>query len=47
LLPRAVLLSTTNHEKERHIGRVAVTESVTLDGFFEDPGGAEDFAHGG
>jgi dihydrofolate reductase len=29
------------------MGKVAVTEFVTLDGIFEDPGGAEDFEHGG
>jgi hypothetical protein len=27
--------------------RVVVTEFVTLDGVFEDPGGVEDFAYGG
>jgi dihydrofolate reductase len=27
--------------------RVVVTEFMTLDGVMEDPGGAEDFAHGG
>src|SRR5919109_94805 len=29
------------------MGRVVVTEFVSLDGVFEDPGGAEDFEHGG
>lgn len=29
------------------MGRVVVTEFVTLDGVFEDPGGAENFEHGG
>ena len=29
------------------MGRIVVTEFVTLDGVFEDPGGAEDFEHGG
>ena len=29
------------------MGRVVVTEFVSLDGVMEDPGGAEDFAHGG
>ena len=29
------------------MGRVAVTEFVSLDGVMEDPGGAEDFEHGG
>ena len=29
------------------MGKVAVTEFVTLDGVFEDPGGAGDFEHGG
>jgi dihydrofolate reductase len=29
------------------MGRIVVTEFVTLDGVFEDPGGAESFEHGG
>lgn len=29
------------------MGRVVVTEFVSLDGVFEDPGGAEEFEHGG
>jgi dihydrofolate reductase len=29
------------------MGRIVVTEFVSLDGVTEDPGGAEDFAHGG
>ncbi len=29
------------------MGRVVVTEFVTLDGVFEDPGGAGEFEHGG
>jgi dihydrofolate reductase len=29
------------------MGRVVVTEFISLDGVFEDPGGAEDYEHGG
>jgi dihydrofolate reductase len=29
------------------VGRIIVTEFVSLDGVMEDPGGAEDFRHGG
>ena len=29
------------------MGRIVVTEFVSLDGVVEDPGGAEDFRHGG
>jgi dihydrofolate reductase len=29
------------------MGRIVVTEFVSLDGVMEDPGGAENFAHGG
>jgi dihydrofolate reductase len=29
------------------MGKVAVTEFVSIDGVFEDPGGAEDFEYGG
>jgi dihydrofolate reductase len=33
--------------KEETMGRVVVTEFVSLDGVFEDPGGAEGYEHGG
>src|SRR5215216_7963898 len=29
------------------MGRIVVTEFVSVDGVMEDPGGAEDFEHGG
>jgi len=29
------------------VGRIVVTEFVSLDGVMEDPGGAENFKHGG
>src|ERR1700760_734468 len=29
------------------MGKIVVTEFISLDGVIEDPGGAEDFAHGG
>src|SRR5215218_9385108 len=29
------------------MGRIVVTEFISLDGVIEDPGGAEDFRHGG
>jgi len=29
------------------MGRIIITEFVSLDGVIEDPGGSEDFAHGG
>jgi dihydrofolate reductase len=35
------------NEKEDKVGRIVVTEFVSLDGVMEDPGGAEDFKHGG
>jgi dihydrofolate reductase len=34
-------------ESEEPMGRIVVTEFVSLDGVMEDPGGAEDFKHGG
>jgi dihydrofolate reductase len=34
-------------EKEDRVGRIVVTEFVSLDGVMEDPGGAESFRHGG
>jgi dihydrofolate reductase len=33
--------------KEEVMGKIVVTEFVSLDGVMEDPGGAEDFEHGG
>jgi dihydrofolate reductase len=33
--------------KEDRMGKLVVTEFVSLDGVFEDPGGAEDYEHGG
>ncbi len=37
----------TTDEKEEHMGRIVVTEFVSLDGVVEAPGGGEDFRHGG
>jgi dihydrofolate reductase len=34
-------------EKEDDVGRIVVTEFMSLDGVVEDPGGAEDFKYGG
>jgi dihydrofolate reductase len=33
--------------KENQVGRIVITEFVSLDGVMEDPGGAESFKHGG
>jgi dihydrofolate reductase len=33
--------------RRNEMGRIVVTEFVSLDGVMEDPGGAEDFKHGG
>ena len=34
-------------KEEAQVGRIVVTEFVSLDGVMEDPGGAESFKHGG
>jgi hypothetical protein len=34
-------------DKEELMGRIVVTEFVSLDGVMEDPGGSEDFKYGG
>jgi dihydrofolate reductase len=34
-------------ERRKDMGRIVVTEFLSLDGVMEDPGGAEDFKHGG
>ena len=36
-----------NRGKGIDVGRIVVTEFVSLDGVMEDPGGSEDFEHGG
>jgi dihydrofolate reductase len=33
--------------KEDEMGKLVVTEFVSVDGVFEDPGGSEDYEHGG
>jgi dihydrofolate reductase len=38
---------TRTNEKEELVGRIVVTEFVSLDGVMEAPGGGEDFRHGG
>jgi dihydrofolate reductase len=35
------------HDKESDMGKIIVTEFVSLDGVMEDPGGAENFKYGG
>jgi dihydrofolate reductase len=35
------------NDKEDHVGRIVVTEFVSLDGVVEAPGGGENFRHGG
>jgi dihydrofolate reductase len=37
----------TIDQEEDRVGRIVVTEFVSLDGVIEDPGGAEDFKHSG
>ena len=40
-------LRASVHREEDHTGRIVVTEFVSLDGVMEDPGGSENFKHGG
>src|SRR5204863_4508467 len=37
----------TTTDRGGRMGRIVVTEFVSLDGVMEDPGGSEDFEHGG
>src|SRR5436305_3760713 len=37
----------SDEERGRDMGRIVVTEFVSLDGVMEDPGGAEDYKYGG
>ena len=41
------MVSGKPDEKEEHVGRIVVTEFVSLDGVVEAPGGGEDFKYGG
>jgi dihydrofolate reductase len=36
-----------DHKEDLTMGRIVVTEFISLDGVVEDPGGAEDFKYGG
>jgi dihydrofolate reductase len=38
---------TSQTRRRPQVGRIVVTEFVSLDGVMEDPGGSEDFRHGG
>jgi dihydrofolate reductase len=40
-------IAATGRNKEAPVGKIVVTEFVSLDGVMEDPGGAEDFKYGG
>jgi dihydrofolate reductase len=40
-------LAKSSTRKEAHVGRIVVTEFMSLDGVVEAPGGGEDFKHGG
>jgi dihydrofolate reductase len=38
---------SSQRPKETKMGKIVVTEFVSLDGVIEDPGGSEDYRHGG
>src|SRR5437660_8579009 len=40
-------LTGGSQDRRSTMGKLAVTEFVSVDGVFEDPGGAEDYEHGG
>jgi dihydrofolate reductase len=40
-------VETRRKRKENEMGKIVVTEFVSLDGVMEDPGGSEDFKYGG
>jgi dihydrofolate reductase len=47
MLPRYADGAAAVDEKEDQVGRIVVTEFVSLDGVMEAPGGGEDFRHAG
>jgi dihydrofolate reductase len=44
---RGGLVWKTCEKRETDMGKLVVTEFVSIDGVFEDPGGATDYEHGG
>jgi dihydrofolate reductase len=41
------MVSGTPDRRRKHVGRIVVTEFMSLDGVVEDPGGSESFKYGG
>jgi dihydrofolate reductase len=47
-MPRPTSLKSKEHRREERVmGKIVATEFISLDGVIEDPGGSEDFKHGG
>jgi dihydrofolate reductase len=46
-LPGSTVFSGNHNEEEDHMGRIVITEFVSLDGVMEAPGGGEDYRHAG
>src|SRR4029450_10756973 len=46
-LPRDALRGRADRGRSIEMGKLVVTEFVSVDGVFEDPGGSEGFEHGG
>jgi dihydrofolate reductase len=46
-LARSSGLSSNHYDEEDHMGRIVITEFVSLDGVMEAPGGGEDYEHAG
>jgi dihydrofolate reductase len=44
---KAARKGSSHNQQEGIMGKIVATEFISLDGVIEDPGGAEDFAHGG
>jgi dihydrofolate reductase len=44
---KAARKGSSHYRQEGIMGKIVATEFISLDGVIEDPGGAEDFAHGG
>jgi dihydrofolate reductase len=44
--PAVARLTDGSHDRRRTMGTLVVTEFVSVDGVFEDPGGSEDYEHG-
>jgi dihydrofolate reductase len=47
LAASASVVVDTSHQREKQMGKIIISDNVTLDGVIQDPAGDEGFRHGG